>query len=177
MPWDSYWVLHPPPESKWQIAFLLCSFFITSEMQDVVCGLLSDHTVPPKISKTCSWHSEGAKSNMILMYSRTFLPSKWSLILSWDCTLLMSKRIGDALFKLLKYIVREEERMRGRGQRWKSREGVLRGKWVQLPRIYWLHFGDQFEFGLVGFFFDVSLGFAVEEGKSKFKLWSETWQV
>lgn len=94
-----------------------------------------------------------AKSNMILMYSRRFLPFEWSLILSWDCTLLMSKRIGNVLFKLLKYLVREEEKMRGRDQSWKSWQGVLRGKWVQLPRICWLHFGDGFEFGLVGVFF------------------------
>lgn len=85
-------------------------------MQDGVCGIFSDHLVSPTISKTwlSSWHSESARFNMILVYSRTFLPFKWSLILSWGCTLLMSKSIGNALFKFLNYIVREEEKMRGR---------------------------------------------------------------
>lgn len=84
------WTKCPPPENKWQITFLLCSFSITSEMQDVVCGIFSDHLVLPKISKTrlSSWHSESAKSNMILVYSRTFLPFTRNPILSWDCTLL-----------------------------------------------------------------------------------------
>lgn len=127
MPWDSYRVLCPPPENKWQITFLLCAFFIPPEMQDVVCGLFSDHLVPPKISQTwlSSWHPESAKSNMILVFSRTFLPLKWSLIPSWDCTLLMSKSVGDALFKLLKYIVRDEEKMRGRDQcLWKTQSSL-----------------------------------------------------